>query len=204
MTTPNYPYGDPGNNSGDNPGNAGDTPNYGSYGASSGEPAGGSYPAGATGAGQFDSAYPSSGGGGYQEPYNTNYGGGFENSPMNAQKNKLAAWALGLGIASLVVFLLVFAGPLAVLILAAPFIAVAGLIVSIVALIRGRNYQGSNKRTGWSIGGLILSIISLVIVAFFTVIVVVFLNSGIMDCFVDNTDTTSQQACIEQFMNENF
>lgn len=192
MTTPNYPYGDPGNTGGDNPGQADGTPDYGSYGST----------AGAGGGGQFSGGYP--GTGGAQDAYGSNYGGGFENSPMNTKKNKLAAWALGLGIASIVVFLTVFTGPLAVLILAAPFIAVAGLIVSIVALIRGKNYQGSNKRTGWSIGGLILSILSLVIVAFFAVIVVVFLNSGIMDCFTDNSTTASQQACVEQFMNENF
>lgn len=196
MTNPNYPYGDPGNTGG-NPGgntggNPGGTPDYGSYGSTGG----------AGGGEQFSGGYP--GTGAAQDPYGTNYGGGFENSPMNVKKNKLAGWALGLGIASIVVFLTVFTGPLAVLILAAPFIAVAGLIVSIVALIRGKNYQGSNKRTGWSVGGLILSIISLIIVAFFTILVVLFLNSGIMDCFTENSTTATQQACVEQFMNENF
>lgn len=200
MTNPNYPYGDPGNTGGNpggnpggnNPGNPGGTPDYGSYGSTGG----------AGGGEQFSGGYP--GTGAAQDPYGTNYGGGFENSPMNVKKNKLAGWALGLGIASIVVFLTVFTGPLAVLILAAPFIAVAGLIVSIVALIRGKNYQGSNKRTGWSVGGLILSIISLIIVAFFTILVVLFLNSGIMDCFTENSTTATQQACVEQFMNENF
>ncbi len=184
MTTPNYPYGDPGNTDGNNQGNAGGAPDYGSYNA-----------------GQFSAGSPGSG---HQDPYGAAYAGGFENSPMNATPNKLAAWALGLGIASLVVFLTVFTGPLAILLLAAPFIAVAGIIVSIVALIKGKKYQGSNRRTGWSIGGLIMSILSLLITAFFTILVVVFLNSGILDCFVDNPDAASQQACVEQFMNENF
>lgn len=184
MTTPNYPYGDPGNNS-NNQGNAGGAPDYGSYG--SGAPDWAAGPSGSTAPG------------GYGQPY----GGGFENSPMNEKPNRLAAWALGLGIASVVALLTVFAVPLAVLILAAPFLAIAGVIVSIVALVRGKRFQGANKRTGWSVGGLILSAISLLIVIFFTVVVVAFLNSGIMDCFVDNSDVSSQQACVEQFLNGN-
>lgn len=183
MTTPNYPYGDPGDNS-NHPqqANSGGTPDYGSYGS---------------GAPDWGAEQP------YQGASPASYGGGFENSPMNAKPNKLAAWALGLGIASVVALLTVFAGPLAVLILAAPFLAVAGVIVSIVALVRGKKFQGAGKRTGWSVGGLILSVISLLIVVFFTVVVVAFLNSGIMDCFVDNPDVASQQACVEQFLNEN-
>lgn len=181
MTTPNYPYGDPGNNS-NNQDNAGGAPDYGSYSA---------------GASDWDATQP------YQGSSTTSPGGGFENSPMNTKPNRLAAWALGLGIASIVALLTVFAGPLAVLILLAPFLAVAGVIVSIVALIRGKRFQGAGKRTGWSVGGLILSVISLLIVVFFAVVVVAFLNSGIMDCFVDNPDTASQQACVQQFLNEN-
>ena len=193
MTTPNYPYGDPGDNNNHNQGSAGGTPDYGSYG--SGNPDWGAKQSGSVGPGGYGQPY--------QDSPTTSYGGGFENSPMNAKPNKLAAWALGLGIASIVALLTVFAGPLAVLILAAPFLAVAGVIVSIMALVRGKRFQGASKRTGWSVGGLILSVITLLIVVFFTVIVVAFLNSGIMDCFVDNTDAASQQACVEQFLNEN-
>lgn len=195
MTNPNYPYGDPDNTGG--------TPDYGSYGGGQNNSGGGAGPFDPSSTGQPSGSYPGSTSGGFHDPYNSGYTGGFENSPMNAKKNKLAAWALGLGIASIAVFLTMFAGPLAILLLAAPFIAVAGIIVAIVALLKGKKYQGSNKRTGWSVGGLILSIISLLIMVFFTVVAVAFLNSGIVDCFIDYSDATSQQACIEGFMNEN-
>lgn len=219
MTTPNYPYGEPGDNEpdttgGHNPGNQnnpGATPNYGSYDGNQAGPAGGAYPSEPTGAGQFSASYPTAGGtgypagGGYQDAYNQGYGGGFENSPMNATKNKTAAWALGLGIASVVSLLLILIPVVGLIGLFAPFIAVAGIIVAIIALVKGKKYQGSNKRTGWSIGGLVLSILTLAIIAVVIIGAAVwFSNSGIMDCVTDNMDPAAQQACIEQSINESF
>ncbi|NLZ57854.1 MAG: DUF4190 domain-containing protein [Corynebacterium sp.] len=210
MTTPNYPYGEPGNNNpgnddGTNQNNTDATPGYGSYGGDQVDSAGGAYPSEPTGAGQFSASYPTAGGDGYQDPYNSGYSGGFENSPMNITKNKTAAWALGLGIASVVSLLLMLIPVVGLIGLLAPFIAVAGIIVAIVALVKGKKYQGSNKRTGWSIAGLVLSILTLAIIAVVIIGAVVFFsNSGIIDCVADNTDPAAQQACIEHSINQNF
>ncbi len=201
MTTPNYPYGEPENNGDANSGSGGGAPDYGSYG--SGNPASaGDYSTESPGAGQISNSYPLAGGAGYQDPYNSGYTGGFENSPLNATKNKVAAWALGLGIASVVLYLTIFTGPLAVLVLLAPFIAVAGIIVSIVALVKGKKVDGPGRRTGFSIAGLILSIIGLLIFIFFIVVIMMVLGSGVMDCFnADYPDAAAQQACIQTTLN---
>lgn len=194
MTTPNYPYGEPGNTEGNNQGFGGGQDNPGSY------------PSEPAGAGQFSAGYPTGGGtgyptGGYQDPYNPGYTGGFENSPMNALKNKTAAWALGLGIASILSLLIMLIPVVGLIGLLAPAIAVAGIIVAIVALVKGKNYQGANKRTAWSIGGLVMSILTLVLIAVVIIVAVVFISdSGIIDCVTNNTDPVVQQACMEDAM----
>lgn len=168
MTTPNYPYGDP---QGDNSG--GGVPNYGTTGSD-----------------------------GYQDPYGTSYSGGgpggFENSPLNATRNRAAAWALGLGIASVVCALAIFTVQGAVLTLLAPFIAVAGVIVAIVALVKAKSITGPGKRRGMAVGGLVLSIITLLLTVFMIIVVSAIIGTGVLDCFTAEYPTTAdQQRCVE-------
>ncbi|BAU96247.1 hypothetical protein N24_1985 [Corynebacterium suranareeae] len=167
MTTPNYPYGEP-NNQGD----------------------GANIPFDANQGSPYAAQQP-----GFQDPYNTGYTGGFENSPLNAPKNTAAAWALGLGIASLVALVAVVSAVIA------PVIAIAGIIVSIIALVKAKNINGPNKRKGFAITGLILSILTLLITAaIFIIFVVVLSNSGLQEC-ATLVDPAAQQQCVEDLFN---
>lgn len=199
MTTPNYPYGEPNNNDGSHTGSGGDVPDYTAHGtgssATSNSPgAPGYYPGGSA----------STHNAGYQDPYGApQYDGGFENSPLNQGRNKLASWALGLGIASVVLYVLVVVPFLSVVAIFAPLVGLIGLIVSIVALVKRNKFVGAARRTGFSVTGLILSILSLVIFAILVVLLLVVLGSGVMDCFSgDYPDQASQQACVEQALND--
>ncbi|WP_080794650.1 hypothetical protein [Corynebacterium pacaense] len=184
MTTPNYPYGEPDNNGGSPTGPGNGAPDNTAYGAGPQGPAG---------------AYP---GNGYQDPYGSpQYSGGFENSPLNQGSNKVAPWALGLGIASILLYVLAFIPGIGVISILAPVAALAGLIVSIIALVKGRKFQGRARRTGFSVTGLILSILSLIIVVFLTIVVIAVMGTGVMDCFTaDYPDQASQQVCVEEVL----
>ncbi|MFP7364687.1 hypothetical protein SFC07_02720 [Corynebacterium callunae] len=178
MTTPNYPYGEP-----NDPQSQGNNLNYGSYSGNYGGTAG---------------ETPQING--------SAYAGGFENSPLNVGDNKIAKWALGLGIAALITLLAAFGGPLAILSLLSPILAIAGIIVSIIALAKGRKFTGAAKRRGFSITGLTLSIVTLVIIVVSVIAITVLVsNSGILDCFNgENADVTAQQLCVEETLNNSF
>ena len=176
MTTPNYPYGEPNNNGG----NSNDP-----FNANQGEPYGAPY---------GESFGPSSGAqqSGYQDPYGSGYTGGFENSPLNAPKNTAAAWALGLGIASIVTLVTVFGAFLS------PFLALAGVIVAIIALVKAKNFVPANRRKGFAITGLILSILTLILLAIGVILIlVVFSSSGFSEC-ATLTDPAAQEQCIQE------
>ena len=168
MTTPNYPYGEPNNNGG----NSNDP-----FNANQGEPYGATF-----GAQQS----------GYQDPYGTGYTGGFENSPLNAPKNTAAAWALGLGIASVVSLVTMIGAFLS------PFLALAGIIVAIIALVKAKNFVPANRRKGFAITGLILSIVTLILLAIGVILlIVVFSSSGLTEC-ATLTDPAAQEQCIQE------
>ncbi|SQG64826.1 hypothetical membrane protein [Corynebacterium renale] len=79
----------------------------------------------------------------------------------NQARNKLSPWALGVGIFSLVsstLLLLIGIGPL----LGVLFGLIA-IVLSIVALVKAKNFQGPGQRKGMAIGGLITGILGLVI-----------------------------------------
>lgn len=143
-------------------------------------------------------SYPT---GGYQDPYANAYAGsgGFENSPLNAPRNTAAAWALGLGIASVICALAVFTVVGAFLALLAPFLAVAGIIVAIVALVKAKSIIGPGKRRGMAVGGLVLSIITLLLTLIMVLAVAAIIGTGIIDCFTGGyTTPEEQQRCVEE------
>lgn len=132
--------------------------------------------------------------GGYQEPaYGAaGYGAGPGGSTwaMEAEKNGVAPWALGIGILSLIVGVSMIFSGLAFL----P--GIIGLIVSIVAIVKARKLQGPGRRMGMSVAGLILSILAIVASILFWLLAVFILNdSGVMECF-SITDPAAQQTCI--------
>ncbi|ALC06102.1 putative membrane protein [Corynebacterium deserti GIMN1.010] len=178
MTTPNNPFG------------ADNHPSNDGYGGGDqyGQPYGQS----------FDQNYSQ----GYQQdPFGGQYSGGFENSPLNATTNKAASWALGLGIASIVFVLAAITGIGALLTLLSPFVAIAGIIVAIVALVKARKITGPGKRTGFAVTGLILSILTLIaVIALVAFTAVLIGSSGIGDC-ASLTDPAAQQQCVEDVVN---
>lgn len=186
MTTPNNPYGTP-----DNSSNNENQPGYPApespSAPQSGYQNGSGYP------------YPQQPDNAYQNPQNMNgqgaYTGGFENSPMNStEKNKIAPWALGLGVASFVCMFLSIIPGVALL---SPVLAIAGIIVSIISLVKGKKYVGSARRTGFSVTGLIMSILTLVLIIGFVVLVMfIAVDSGAAECFQNsNLSPADQQNC---------
>jgi len=131
--------------------------------------------------------------GGYQSTYDAPPAG---NWAVDAARNGVAPWALGVSILALVmtvsIFLTAFAAP----------VALIALILAIVALVKSRKITGPYARKGMSITALVLSIIALVLSVLFWVVITVFLSeSGVMDCFT-LTDPAAQQACVDQALND--
>lgn len=130
--------------------------------------------------------------GSYQSAYDAPPAG---NWAVDAQRNGVAPWALGLAILALVmtvsIFLTAFAAP----------VALIALIVAIIALVKSRKITGPYARKGMSITALVLSIIALVLSVLFWVVITVFVSeSGLMDC-VTLSDPAAQQACVDDVMN---
>ncbi|GAB3702026.1 DUF4190 domain-containing protein [Corynebacterium nasicanis] len=139
-------------------------------------------------------AYGGSGGydgyGGYQEPV------GGATWAVDAPKNKVAPWALGVGILALIAGISVFFSG------AAFIVGLIGVILAVVALARGRSIPAPGRRTGMSVAGLVLSIIAIVLsVIFWVIVVVVFRETGMATC-LELTDPAQQQTCIENSLNE--
>lgn len=101
------------------------------------------------------------------------------------KKNPLALWALILGIVSLgFVIVFIFAG--------VAFVpGIIGLILSIIALVKGKKYAPENRRTVLSVIGLVTSIIATVI----SVGLLGFTAYKTQDC-VQIADPTAKQECI--------
>lgn len=179
MTNPNYPYGEP------NSGGSGQQNPFENNGQSP------------------YSQYQSQGGGNTQDPYNSTYDGGFENSPLNAEKNTAAGWALGLGIAALACLLAVFTIVGSFLIFVSPILAIAGIIVAIVALAKAKNFHPARKRKGFAITGMVLSIISLILAGVMAAFAVYLLgSSGLVEC-AEYDDPAAQQQCVQDIVNGN-
>ncbi|MDO5511981.1 hypothetical protein [Corynebacterium sp.] len=177
----------PFNQNDQNPASGPEQPNYDAY----------QYPS----SGDNTSQQGGAGYGGYDNPAYTQgaysdagYGGapGGAGWALNEEKNRVAPWALGVGIVALIAAISMFFTAFAVL------IGLIGLIISIVALVRSRRIQGPGRRTGMSVAGLVLSIIAIVISILFWVFVGgLITQSGMLECF-ELTDTNQQQACVEE------
>lgn len=155
-------------------------PDYGSY----------QYPAGTPGPAQAQNpAYGSS----------PAYGSGPVSGStwaMAEQPNRLAPWALGVGILALLTGLSLF------FTLFAFIPGLIGLVLSILALVRGRSLSGPSRRTGMSVVGLVLSVIAILLsVALWVLGGMLVSEVGIGDCLT-LTDPAAQQQCMEDAINE--
>lgn len=143
------------------------------------------------------------GGGATPQPdYGAGYGGaGYGGGPggstwaMEEEKNRVAPWALGVGIVALI-------GGVSILFSGFAFIlGLIGLIIAIVAIVRARRIPGPGRRMGMSVAGLILSLIAIVISILFWVFAGFIINeTGMMECF-EISDPAQQQTCIENSFN---
>ncbi|RSZ61661.1 hypothetical protein EAH68_12230 [Corynebacterium hylobatis] len=115
---------------------------------------------------------------------------------MAETPNRVAPWALGLGILALVMAVSLFLTAFA-------FIpGIIGLILAIIAIVRGRSLSGPSRRTGMSVTGLVMSIIAIVLsVGFWVLMGLLVSESGISDC-ATLTDPAAQQQCLEDALNE--
>ncbi|HHU68109.1 DUF4190 domain-containing protein [Corynebacterium sp.] len=162
----------------DRSGTPGTPPNYEAY----------RYPSGgAEATPSVPSAEPAYGAGygGYSSDVGTTWA-------VDEEKNGVAPWALGLGILALVMGLSLVATAFAFL------AGLVGLIVGVVALVRGRRINGPGRRTGMSVGGLVLSIIAIGLsIIFWVVFGVIMADSGMADC-LSITDPAQRQECVER------
>lgn len=115
---------------------------------------------------------------------------------MAEEKNRVAPWALGLGILALL---------MGVSVLFSGFAFLAGgigLILAIIALVRGRGINGPARRTGMSVAGLVMSVIGIVLSIVFWVVIGAFLTeTGISECMsISNPD--AQRICLEDALDE--
>lgn len=115
---------------------------------------------------------------------------------MHEEKNRVAPWCLGVGILALVGGISIFFTALAFL------VGIVGVILGIVALVRGRKIEGPGRRTGMSVVGIVLSVVSIGLSVLFWVLMGIFASeTGIADC-MSLTDPAEQQACVEDSVNE--
>lgn len=172
----------------DRPDTPGKQPNYDAY----------RYPSG----GDNAAAQPGAGYGGYPEPAPAYGAAGYGAGPggstwaVEEEKNRVAPWALGVGIVALIGGLsLLFSG-------FAFLIGLIGLILAIVAIVRARRIQGPGRRMGMSVAGLILSVIAIALSVLFWVFVgFIISETGMMECF-EISDPAQQQTCLENSFNE--
>jgi hypothetical protein len=115
---------------------------------------------------------------------------------MAEQPNRVAPWALGLGIVALVM------GVSIVLTGFAFIVGIIGLILAVIAIVRGRSLSGPSRRIGMSVAGLVMSVIAILLSIGFWVLMGMLVNeSGISDC-VSLTDPAAQQQCVEDALNQ--
>ncbi|MCZ9308515.1 hypothetical protein ACUY3K_07700 [Corynebacterium uberis] len=106
---------------------------------------------------------------------------------INQEKNKVAPWALGLGIVAAVLAIAVVTS-----VLALP-VAIAGVIVGIIAVVKARGIAGEGRRMGMSITGLVLSILVTLITGFLMIMSIIF--------FAQHGDDL--MACVDRYGSDN-
>lgn len=115
---------------------------------------------------------------------------------MAETPNRVAPWALGVGILALLVAVSLFLTWLA-------FIpGVIGLILGVIAIVRGRSLSGPSRRTGMSVAGLVMSIIAIILSVVFWVLMGMLVSETGIDSCVTLTDPAAQQQCLEDALNE--
>lgn len=126
----------------------------------------------------------------------TGYAGAGSSWAMEEERNGVAPWALGLGILALVM-------GLSLILTGFAFIAGGiGLIVAIIAIVRGRRINGPGRRTAMSVTGLVLAAVGILLsIVFWAVITAVVTQSGIGEC-ASLTDPDAQRVCVEDALNE--
>lgn len=130
---------------------------------------------------------------GQQPDYGTGYGyGGAQASgwEVSAEKNTAAPWALGIGVVGILMAVSM------ILTMGAFIPGIIGLVVGLIALAKGRRIHGPGRRTGMTVTGLVLSVLSIAAsLAFFVFIGVIARETGVMDC-INLPTTQEQQECI--------
>lgn len=126
--------------------------------------------------------------------------GAFDNVPLPESYRELRegknGWALSafiIGILSVVSVIVVF-GPL--------IVGTLGVIVAIVALVRGRGFARAGRRTWMSVTGLVLSILSFILMV---IVLTLFLgaleDAGVTSCVTDGASSDQISQCVVDRMN---
>ncbi len=109
------------------------------------------------------------------------------------KKNSLAIWALGVAILSLVCLVSILGSALA-------FIpAFIGIVLGAIALVRGKKYMKEDRRTGFSVTALVLSVLVFVI----SLGIIILAYAMFSEC-ATIADPTAQQQCMVEKAQEQF
>ncbi|MCF4006495.1 hypothetical protein L1O03_04765 [Corynebacterium uropygiale] len=113
----------------------------------------------------------------------------------NGKKNGLALWGLILGIIAIVLSFFVIPAPLAFI------VSIAGIIVSALGLTKAKNFHPLLARKGMAIAGLVVSIIALIISAIVSIVIISF--AGMIadttdSCLQYQNDSTQFEQCIQE------
>lgn len=115
------------------------------------------------------------------------------------EKNKLAAWALGLGIAS-VVLLLTIVLPL--------LVGLVGIVLGIMAVRSAKKNTTQGRRMGMSVAGLVLSAVSFVLSIAMTIALVAFMApiaNDVTDCANQHPEGSSElDQCVQEVLETAF
>ncbi|KAA8721777.1 DUF4190 domain-containing protein [Corynebacterium spheniscorum] len=153
-------------------------------GAAAGAPAAdGAYPGGAYPGGAYpEDGYPE---GGY--PGAAPAGGGWG---QPEEINKVAPWALGFAVVSVVAMFLL--GPLVV-----PF-AIVGVILGIIGVVKARKIEFGKRRMGMSVAAIIIGLITAILMAIGAAGLYYFFNDADLQECTKLEDKEAVQKCIEE------
>lgn len=115
----------------------------------------------------------------------------------NQARNAWSPWALGLGIAALVCSGFLWIIGLGVIL--GPILGIIAVILAIIALVKGKNYEGPGKRKGQAIAGLVTGALALLIGVGFFVAGMAFISEWDQQC--GHLSGPEQEQCIMDMFN---
>lgn len=173
------------------------TPSYGSYGSETSSQPDNASTYGAPNQQAYGSGYGQAPGSNQGDLY-PEFNGEQAGWALDQKKNPLAPWALGLGIAALVLTITVIGAFISWI------VAIAGIVLGIVALVKAKDYGEDGKRKVFSIIGIVLSALSLLLIVGGMMGLAAIFGPTAENCEQHQDDPTAFQRCLEDDIEQRF